>query len=355
MASSARLTDTGIGLRSEVDDNTTQLAQIVTEKSGYGVISGLGVTQQSVPDMTVRVALGVIWMANGDRFAPTANNALSITAAAATMRRDLIYVNSAGVIAYLAGTAATLGHRTYTITTNAVAGDTFIVNGVTFTAVAAGATGAQFNVGATADDTATNLASVINSHASFSPYYTVSAATNIITILQKVAVDGAYTPTARTGTGTIAVTSTLVASAVGASVPDVPTGGQRIASIFVTVGKTSILTADIFARRKYLFSEDPIIPTLLNGWTVKAGSAVMYRKSVSGLVTFQGQLVPGTSAVKTFGVDLGYRPSNDLLFAVQTSGGVVVSFGVLSTGDVYHNAAALGTYVDLSAISYYAV
>ncbi|MDP4117666.1 MAG: hypothetical protein Q8873_00535 [Bacillota bacterium] len=83
------------------------IRQLNTEKTGYGVYSGLTVSAQSTPDMTVSVATGVIFMENGRRFTPTANTALAVTAADATNPRiDIVYVNSSGVISYLAGTAA---------------------------------------------------------------------------------------------------------------------------------------------------------------------------------------------------------------------------------------------------------
>lgn len=91
----------------ETGAQLAQMALLNTEKTSYGVVSGLGVTQQASPDMTVRVATGIIWMASGVRFTPSANNALAVTAADATNPRiDIVYINSSGVIAYLAGTAA---------------------------------------------------------------------------------------------------------------------------------------------------------------------------------------------------------------------------------------------------------
>jgi hypothetical protein len=79
----------------------------IIEKTGYGVVSGLGVTAQGTPNMTVAVATGVYYMSDGKRFAPVANAALAVTAADATKSRiDIVYVNSSGAIAYLAGTAA---------------------------------------------------------------------------------------------------------------------------------------------------------------------------------------------------------------------------------------------------------
>jgi len=86
----------------------SSIQQLNTEKTGYGVYSGLAVTAQSTPNMTVNVSAGVIYMDTGRRFTPVANTALSINAADATNPRiDIVYVDSSGVIAYLAGTAAT--------------------------------------------------------------------------------------------------------------------------------------------------------------------------------------------------------------------------------------------------------
>jgi len=90
--------------------NNAQLAALTTqvnERTTYGVYSGLTVSAQGSPNMTVAVATGTIYMANGTRYAPAANNALAITAADATNPRiDIVYVNSSGAISYLAGTAA---------------------------------------------------------------------------------------------------------------------------------------------------------------------------------------------------------------------------------------------------------
>jgi len=85
----------------------SDIANINIESSGYGTISGLTTTAQSTPNMTVNVATGTVHMANGVRYTPSANSTLAITTANATNPRiDIIYVNSSGVISYLAGTPA---------------------------------------------------------------------------------------------------------------------------------------------------------------------------------------------------------------------------------------------------------
>lgn len=69
----------------------------------------------------------------------------------------------------------------------ATADDTVLINGVTFTAVASGATGNQWNVGLTATATADNLAAAINASATalVSAQVTASAASGTLTITSK--------------------------------------------------------------------------------------------------------------------------------------------------------------------------
>ncbi len=74
-------------------------------------------------------------------------------------------------------------HGTLT-TTSAIATNTFTINGVTFTAVASGATGNQFNIGGTDTITATNIAAAINGSvtALVAGYVTATSAINVVTI-----------------------------------------------------------------------------------------------------------------------------------------------------------------------------
>lgn len=71
--------------------------------------------------------------------------------------------------------------------TNAIATDAILINGVTFTCVASGATGDQWNLGA--DDAAdcVNLAAAINASASalVNKHVTASASSNVVTITAK--------------------------------------------------------------------------------------------------------------------------------------------------------------------------
>lgn len=196
--------DPGEVTQAELDAVTSQLAEKalqthLTEKTGYGVVSGLGVTAQSTPDMSVSVAAGTGYRADGTRFNFPSAVTLPATAADATNPRiDIVYVSTAGVRTYLAGTAAA-------------------------------------------------------------------------------------TPAA----------------------PATPTGGTLLAEISVAAEATTILTADIKARKKGLLTDDWIYPTLRNGWS---GTA-RYKRDTDGSVWVEYVLTGGTSAY--FALAVGYRPASD--------------------------------------------
>lgn len=70
----------------------------------------------------------------------------------------------------------------------ATADDTFLINGVAFTAKASGATGNQFNVGVSATASATNLKAAINASTSalVKDHVTATSAAGVVTITAKI-------------------------------------------------------------------------------------------------------------------------------------------------------------------------
>ena len=82
-----------------------ELLTHIKEKTSYGVYTGLIVTAQETPDVTVNVAKGTIYMQNGDRFEVEADIIIVPTADKTNARIDIIYINSTGVLSYLVGTA----------------------------------------------------------------------------------------------------------------------------------------------------------------------------------------------------------------------------------------------------------
>jgi len=90
---------------------------------------------------------------------------------------------SGSVIAQKSTVAAVRAAGTITIThTNLDANDTVTICGITITAKASGATGAQFNIGSSATADATNLAACINALATLKIYVSATSALGVVTV-----------------------------------------------------------------------------------------------------------------------------------------------------------------------------
>lgn len=88
-------------------DELTSIFSAIAMTGNYGVFSGGAVTAKGTPDQTVAVSAGSIITPEGKPYPFNAVAALAATAADATNPRiDIVYVSSAGVVTYLAGTAA---------------------------------------------------------------------------------------------------------------------------------------------------------------------------------------------------------------------------------------------------------
>nr|MBA3777403.1 hypothetical protein [Betaproteobacteria bacterium] len=97
--------------------------------------------------------------------------------------------------------------------TSVVATNTVTINGVTFTAVAAGATGNQFNVGGTDTITAANLAAAINaSVTALIPGYVVATSlATVVTVTSAFPSIGGNQTTIASGQGTIVASGARLA------------------------------------------------------------------------------------------------------------------------------------------------
>ena len=85
-----------------VDDLKLQ----IKEKTDYGVLSGLTVTAQEVPDMSVNVATGTVYDQYGYRHFVEGDTMTVIDADTENPRKDIIYLNAAYTISYFPGTPA---------------------------------------------------------------------------------------------------------------------------------------------------------------------------------------------------------------------------------------------------------
>lgn len=100
--------------------------------------------------------------------------------------------------------------------------------------------------------------------------------------------------------------------------------------------------------------EDWITPTLYGTWHFNEGNICRYKKDDFGKVTLQGRVAPGEINIAIFILPIGYRPAYDLVYPVATSSSYYLTILIKNDGVVKYNAGTIGTYVDLSAISFFA-
>jgi hypothetical protein len=271
-------TDTAtVSVQDTLDANSTALL----EKTAYGVMSGLAVTAQGTPDMTVAVTEGIAYTSANVRLAAAAANALAIDAADdAKDRTDIVYVSSAGVITHLAGAIeidAVAGARSYTVATNAEADDTITIDGQTFTAVAADAGTDEFVPGADATATATALSTCIGANTTLAAIYAVTNPSNGVVTLTETSVGGGNEPGEATFTGTVEITSGTVtdsvAHAYGDYAPTVPAGGFLLAQINVDATQTTVAASDITDKRVILANQNATLIAALAGFLGTANAA----------------------------------------------------------------------------------
>lgn len=212
------------------------------EATGYGIINGLEVNAQAVPDFTVRVTAGIAHMPNGKRFEVAVNPSIALVAADSTAnRKDLLYLSAVGKVEYLPGelaSAAIAGKRDYPIAVNAVAGNAITIGAVTITA------GTDFAVGETLSKTAANIAAALNANTTITSVYEVSTYNNIFTLTEKIAGTGNTSPVAVT-TGDIKITDTTPEESKASiyNEPVLPANALALAMLTIKA-RQDIITAD---------------------------------------------------------------------------------------------------------------
>jgi hypothetical protein len=228
----------------------------IAEKTTYGIASGLEVTAQDEPDMTVAVSAGVAYATDGTRHAVEAATMEIDTADVGSARKDLIYVDADGAVAYLAGqplAPAIPGARLITIAVNGAAGDIVTFDEETFEAVDAAPGEGEFLLGATPTETATNLAGFIDGRFGVESAwaFTVDGATILIAEKAPGAGDD---PPAMAVTGTMEITQEVLSTSTPAvesvEPPLLPPTAIPLAMITVRAAATDVVTADITDLRR---------------------------------------------------------------------------------------------------------
>jgi len=255
-----------------------ELLTQIKEKTSYGVVSGLEVTAQDEPDMTVNVSSGIIYMQDGKRFEVEADTKAVVEADAENPRIDIIYINGTGVVSYMQGIAAEVPKAPETPSGSQLLAEI---------AVAADATSIETaNITDKRKPIATNLVDAINelltqikektsygvvsglvTTAQDEPDMTVNVSSGVIYMqngdrfevdTDVITVDTADTTNARkdiiyvNSTGEITYLAGTAAEAPEA--PSTPTGGLILAEIAVAANATAIETANITDKRKLIVS-----------------------------------------------------------------------------------------------------
>ena len=155
----------------------------------------------------------------------------------------------------MSGTRKTAGENTYTVTTNAEATDTVAFNGVTLTA------GTDFQVGADAAATATNIASAMAANATINAIYSVTVEGAVITVTETNAGAG-NTPGAMTTTGTLAISAGTATQSATVTGPETPLETltacrQADSEWYIGVYCNTMTDSDILAIAQYTESCTP--------------------------------------------------------------------------------------------------
>ncbi len=251
-------------------------------------------------------------------------------------------------VIFSTNTAVVLGSRTFPITTNAVAADTVTIGGVTFTAIASGATGNQFNVGATIAVTATNLATVLNANATINALYTATADSNgIITLTEKIAKGN--TPSAATKTGTIVI-------GAGTPVASVPKWYKlTIASGTATLSAVATQTPTISS----VLSEGNTVDELLTVTSIAAFVGKMVYPAIALMAPYDATVLPtlkltlngksNTNQTTLSVVSLPISLASEEVELVDLSASVAVTDGAAATVSVsLQQNGSFGDYMPLT-------
>lgn len=205
-------------------------------KPGFGVVAGTNPEKQvKLPSSSVSTIKGVALYQAKEQDA-NGNVIFDDTDTVPVLAKGRVFVEvdravTADQAAYLifsganagkwtnsAGAAAVAGARTYTVTTNFVATDTLVIEGVTYTFVASGATGDQINVGGSISATVTNIKTVLAADGDITDLFTVTNSGATFTLTETVPGAGNEPSIATTtGTGVISNGAVTESEAVDAS------------------------------------------------------------------------------------------------------------------------------------------
>lgn len=197
-------------------DSFYDILNFITKKTGSVTITNATMTLADLKAVTGDDVTAAAERLVNDESHLVAAGAFQLTQTSSIEAASVVVVDADGnslTRLTSAPSAAQAGARTYTVTTNAVAADTLVIDTVTLTATASTTNATQFAIGATIADTVTNIKSAITANSTLSARYTVSGTGAAFTLTETVAGAG-HTPSAATYTGTIVVSSGTATTSV---------------------------------------------------------------------------------------------------------------------------------------------
>ena len=200
----------------EGGDGFFALLQYITKKTGTVDITNATMSLADLKAITGDDVTAAAERLISNEVHTVAAGAFQLAQTANVIVDSVKVINAAGAPLTRLTTApgtAVAGARTYTVTTNAVANDTLVIDTVTLTATSSTTNGTQFAVGATIADTITNIQTAIAANSTLSAKYTVTKTSTTFTLTETVAGSG-FTPSTATYTGTLVITSGTATTSV---------------------------------------------------------------------------------------------------------------------------------------------
>lgn len=243
-----------IALRSYSKSKKLSAAQFdIARRVGVGVPAStdLEIVAQTVPDMSISVKPGMIYMPYGKVLSFPSSTTIELPTADLNKEfTTLVCVMENGDIKCISGKLnrdPLAGQRKITITNNLAPGDIFTIEGESITAIGdypipEGST----LVGATIEDTALYLMQTISSNVNITALYNVSVDGDSIVLTERVP-GGGNTPgvASITGTGTLINHPALASTIFPSLAPPISSDMYAIARIIVAPGMQKVEQTDI--------------------------------------------------------------------------------------------------------------
>jgi len=151
-----------------------------------------------------------------------------------------------------------------------------------------------------------------------------------------------------------AVTYLAGTAAATPAAPATPAGGMLVAQISVAANATTVVTASIADRRKGMWTEALMYPTLLNSWVAYGSTFTRpsYYKDALGIVHLSGTVKSGANDTIIFTLPAGYRIGKYSGYPIWADGATAAYLLIGESGEVTIRFTGSTTRVSLDGITF---